>query len=76
MDDPYEDLPRPKKITFVPERSLEYLSPKERSIRNSQLKKMDSQNLIVASKDVRNSSQRQNVPITDHIQVSSIHIML
>ena len=76
LDDPYEDLPRPKKITFVPERSLEYLSPKERSIRNSQLKKMDSQNLIAASKDVRNSSQRQNVPITDHIQVSSIHIML
>ena len=72
LDDPYEDLPRPKKTTFVPERSLEYLSPKERSIRNSQLKKSESNNLIVASKSVRNSHipHRQNVPITDHIQVS------
>lgn len=72
LDDPYDKL-----LFFRQERSsrtelpLEYLSPKERSIRK---KKMEADRLMTSAKAEnvspnQNQNQNQDIPIADHIKV-------
>ena len=70
LDDPYQKIPCvPKERSFRVERSLEYLSPKERSIRNSQMKKSESDRLLMTLEKAKNIPQHQDIPIADHIKV-------
>jgi hypothetical protein len=77
LEDPYEENQKHKNThkhtqkhhTSLPDRSFDFLSPKDRSIRNSQMKKLDAQKLNSAANNARSSPQKLNIPISDHIQV-------
>jgi hypothetical protein len=74
LDDPYEKLPYARKErSSHTELPMEYLSPKERSIRNSQKKKMEADRLLMTSEKAKNvpqnKNQNQDIPIADHIKV-------
>ena len=70
LDDPYEKIPYVlKESSFRVERSLEFLSPKERSIRKSQIKKSEAERLLMTLEKAKNVPQHQDIPIADHIKV-------
>jgi hypothetical protein len=79
LEDPYEEIQKHKNThkhtrkdrSSLPDRSFDFLSPKDRSIRNSQMKKLDAQKLNSAANNARSSPQKLNIPISDHIQVRS-----
>ena len=70
LNDPYDRLPYIRKErSSHTELPLEYLSPKERSIRK---KKMESHRLMMSAKAEnlpQNQNQNQDIPIADHIKV-------
>ena len=72
LDDPYEKIPYiPKESSIRVERSLEFLSPKERSIRKSQIKKSEAERALMTLEKAKNAPQHQHqdIPIADHIKV-------
>jgi hypothetical protein len=84
LEDPYEEIQKDphthshkhtrthtyKDRSSLPDRSsFDFLSPKDRSIRNSQMRKLDAQKQNSAANNPRSSPQKLNMPIADHIQV-------
>ena len=82
LDDPYEKIPYVRKErSSHTELPMEYLSPKERSIRNSQKKKMEADRLMMSEKaknvpQNKNQNQNQDIPIADHIKVIILILLL
>ena len=81
LDDPYEKIPYVRKErSSHTELPMEYLSPKERSIRNSQKKKMEADQLLMTSEKAKNvpqnKNQNQDIPIADHIKVIMLILLL